>query len=154
MTCIVLSMPDGALLEGWPATIGGCAGFAAISGDSLSTAVTMGTVVLPEMSIQVLPSWLPAVSRPAPWCPNSAGIVFIIYGMLTEQSIDGFYLGDFQNSCLRLLCCSSAWCRLDPTLGPLTQTTFLEDGFPQSYGGSSFCLGWSSEDLSRCVHGH
>ncbi len=31
------------------ATVGACAGFAAVSGSSLATAATMGTVALPEM---------------------------------------------------------------------------------------------------------
>lgn len=72
------------------ATIGACAGFAAVSGSSVATAATMGTVALPEMKRYNYDD------RLATGCVAAGGtlgflippsIGFIVYGMLTEQSI-------------------------------------------------------------------
>ena len=50
-TCIVWPIPGWGGLPGGLAmgTIVACGGFAAVSGDSMATAVTMGTVAIPEM---------------------------------------------------------------------------------------------------------
>ena len=75
------------LVGHWPgglasATVVGCAGFAAVSGSSLASAVTMGRVALPEMkrygcTLGIL-------------IPPSTG--FIIYALLTEESIGQLFL--------------------------------------------------------------
>ncbi len=72
------------------ATIGACAGFAAVSGSSVATAATMGTVALPEMERYKYHPRLATGSIAAGGTlgfliPPSIG--FIVYGMLTEQSI-------------------------------------------------------------------
>jgi tripartite ATP-independent transporter DctM subunit len=72
------------------ATIGACAGFAAVSGSSVATAATMGTVALPEMKRYRYHPRLATGSIAAGGTlgfliPPSIG--FIVYGMLTEQSI-------------------------------------------------------------------
>lgn len=72
------------------ATIGACAGFAAVSGSSVATAATMGTVALPEMKRYHYHPRLATGSIAAGGTlgfliPPSIG--FIVYGMLTEQSI-------------------------------------------------------------------
>ncbi len=72
------------------ATIGACAGFAAVSGSSVATAATMGTIAAPEMKRFKYHPGLAAGSIAAGGTlgfliPPSIG--FIIYGMLTEQSI-------------------------------------------------------------------
>jgi tripartite ATP-independent transporter DctM subunit len=72
------------------ATIGACAGFAAVSGSSVATAATMGTVALPEMKRFKYDPRLATGSIAAGGTlgfliPPSIG--FIVYGMLTEQSI-------------------------------------------------------------------
>jgi tripartite ATP-independent transporter DctM subunit len=72
------------------ATIAACAGFAAVSGSSVATAATMGTVALPEMKRFNYHSRLATGSVAAGGTlgfliPPSIG--FIVYGMLTEQSI-------------------------------------------------------------------
>ncbi|MCD6307071.1 MAG: TRAP transporter large permease [Deltaproteobacteria bacterium] len=72
------------------ATIGACAGFAAVSGSSVATAATMGTVALPEMKRYKYHPRLATGSIAAGGTlgfliPPSIG--FIVYGMLTEQSI-------------------------------------------------------------------
>ena len=72
------------------ATIGACAGFSAVSGSSVATAATMGTVALPEMKRYGYHPMLATGSVAAGGTlgfliPPSIG--FVVYGMLTEQSI-------------------------------------------------------------------
>jgi tripartite ATP-independent transporter DctM subunit len=72
------------------ATIGACAGFAAISGSSLATAATMGTVALPEMKRfryedSLATGCIAAGGTLGILIPPST--VMIIYGILTEQPI-------------------------------------------------------------------
>jgi len=72
------------------ATIGACAGFAAVSGSSVATAATMGTIAFPQMKRFNYHSRLATGSIAAGGTlgfliPPSIG--FIVYGMMTEQSI-------------------------------------------------------------------
>lgn len=72
------------------ATIGACAGFAAVSGSSVATAATLGTVALPEMrrfnySPRLATGSIAAGGTLGFLIPPSIG--FVVYGMLTEQSI-------------------------------------------------------------------
>ncbi|UCF82676.1 MAG: TRAP transporter large permease [Desulfobacteraceae bacterium] len=72
------------------ATIGACAGFAAVSGSSVATAATMGMVALPEMKRfnyhpRLATGSIAAGGTLGFLIPPSIG--FIVYGMLTEQSI-------------------------------------------------------------------
>jgi tripartite ATP-independent transporter DctM subunit len=72
------------------ATIGACAGFAAISGSSLATAATMGMVALPEMKRfkyddSLATGCIAAGGTLGILIPPST--VMIIYGILTEQPI-------------------------------------------------------------------
>jgi len=72
------------------ATIGACAGFAAVSGSSVATAATMGTVAFPEMERF---KYHPMLSTGCIAAGGTLGFLippsigFIVYGMLTEQSI-------------------------------------------------------------------
>ncbi len=77
------------------ATIGACAGFAAISGSSLATAATFGTVALPEMKRFKYDDSL------ATGCVAAGGTlgilippstVMIIYGILTQQPIGTLFI--------------------------------------------------------------
>jgi len=77
------------------AGVAGCTGFAAVCGDSLSTAVTMGSVSLPEMMrLKYSPSLatgaLAAGGTLGILIPPSAG--FIIYGIVTEVSIGRLFM--------------------------------------------------------------
>jgi tripartite ATP-independent transporter DctM subunit len=72
------------------ATIGACAGFAAVSGSSVATAATMGTIAFPEMKRfkyhpRLATGSIAAGGTLGFLIPPSIG--FIVYGMLTEQSI-------------------------------------------------------------------
>lgn len=72
------------------ATIGGCAGFAAICGSSVATAATLGRVALPEMEkhgydIHLATGSVAAGGTLGFLIPPSIG--FVVYGILTEQSI-------------------------------------------------------------------
>ncbi len=72
------------------ATIAACAGFAAVSGSSVAAAAAMGTVALPEMkrfnySQKLATGVIAAGGTLSFLIPPSLG--FVIFGMLTEQSI-------------------------------------------------------------------
>ncbi len=76
-------------------TVGGCAGFAAVSGSSLATAVTMGTISLPEMrrykySDSLACGCVAAGGSIGILIPPS--IAFIIYASLTEESIGKLFI--------------------------------------------------------------
>lgn len=88
------------LVGHWPgglasATIVGCAGFAAVSGSSLASAVTMGRVALPEMKRyhyddKLATGCVAAGGTLGILIPPSTG--FIIYALLTEESIGQLFL--------------------------------------------------------------
>lgn len=72
------------------ATIAACAGFSAVSGSSVATAAAMGTVALPEMKRyhyhpRLATGTVAAGGTLGFLIPPSIG--FVVYGMLTEQSI-------------------------------------------------------------------
>lgn len=106
------------------ATIGGCAGFAAISGSSLATAATMGTVALPEMQRYKYDSSLATGTVAA---GGTLGILippsvtFIVYAMLTEESIGRLFIaGIFPGLLLATLFMLTIYihARLKPHLAP------------------------------------
>ena len=80
------------------ATVTACGGFAAVSGSSLATAATMGTVALPEMKRYKYATTLAVGSIAA---GGTIGIlippstILIIYGILTEQSISKLFFAGF-----------------------------------------------------------
>ncbi|MGE3246546.1 MAG: TRAP transporter large permease subunit, partial [Beijerinckiaceae bacterium] len=80
------------------ATIVSCAGFAAVSGSSIASAVTMGRVCLPEMKRY---DYDPGLSTGTVAAGGTLGILippstaFIIYAILTEQSIGRLLLAGF-----------------------------------------------------------
>ena len=80
------------------ATIGGCAGFAAICGSSLATSATMGSVALPEMkklkyNPKLATGSVAAGGTIGIMIPPSIGLV--IYGTITDTSIGKLLLAGF-----------------------------------------------------------
>jgi len=77
------------------ATIGACAGFAAICGSTSATAATMATVALPQMKKY---NYDPALATGVVAAGGSLGIlippstIFIIYGIMTEQSVGKLFM--------------------------------------------------------------
>ena len=106
------------------ATIAGCASFAAICGSTNATAAAMGKVSLPEMKRYHYDDSL------ATGCVAAAGslgilippsTIFIVYGILTEQSIGKLFLaGIFPGLLLATIFMAvvSFLCWRNPSLGP------------------------------------
>ena len=115
------------------ATIAGCAGFAALSGSSIASAITMGRVALPEMKRfkyddSLATGAVAAGGTLGILIPPSTGL--IIYAILTEQSIGRLFMAGIIPgillTCLFLLAISIIT-RVKPELGPVgPESTFLE----------------------------
>ena len=77
------------------ATIGACAGFSAICGSTSATAATMAAVALPEMKKY---NYDPSLATGVVAAGGSLGIlippstIFIVYGIMTEQSVGKLFL--------------------------------------------------------------
>ena len=105
-------------------TIVGCAGFSALSGSSLASAITMGRVALPEMQRYNYDNSLATGAIAAGGTlgiliPPSAG--FVIYAILTEESIGRLFLaGVLPGLLLTGLFILTIWIqvRLKPELAP------------------------------------
>ncbi|GAH80207.1 unnamed protein product, partial [marine sediment metagenome] len=75
-----------------------CAGFAAVSGSSLATAATMGTVALPEMKRYKYDDRLATGAVAAGGTIGiliPPSVILILYGVITEQSIGKLFLAGF-----------------------------------------------------------
>ena len=115
------------------ATIGACAGFAAVSGSSLATAATMGTVALPEMKKY---KYDPALATGAITAGGTLGIlippsvVLVVYGILTEVSIGKLFLAGFIPGVLEAafyIVTIYIICKRNPLLGPAGARTGLKE---------------------------
>jgi tripartite ATP-independent transporter DctM subunit len=106
------------------ATIGACAGFSAVSGSSVATAAAMGTVALPEMRRYSYSDTLATGSVAAGGTlgfliPPSIG--FVVYGMLTEQSVGKLLVAGMLPGLLlaaTYMAIVVAWVKLNPKLAP------------------------------------
>jgi tripartite ATP-independent transporter DctM subunit len=106
------------------ATIGACAGFAAISGSSVATAATMGTVALPEMkkykyAQSLATGTVAAGGTLGMLIPPSA--TFVFYAILTEQSVGKLFIaGIFPGILLAILFMLTIFIqvRLKPGIAP------------------------------------
>lgn len=116
------------------ATIAACAGFAALSGSSVAAAAAMGNVALPEMrrfgySPKLATGVVAAGGTLSFLIPPSLG--FVVYGMLTEQSIGKLLVsGIFPGIVLSLayIAVIVVQVKMNPALAPRTpgDVTFLE----------------------------
>jgi C4-dicarboxylate transporter, DctM subunit len=106
------------------ATIGACAAFAAICGSTNATAATMGAATLPEMKRY---NYKPELATGVVAAGGSLGIlippsvIFIIYGVLTEQSIGKLFLAGILPGILLtflFIVTILIWATLKPDLGP------------------------------------
>ncbi len=106
------------------ATILACAGFAAVSGSSVASAVTMGKVCLPEMrrydySHRLSTGVIAAGGTLGILIPPSTA--FVIYGLLTEQSIGKLLLAGILPGLLLtaiFMATVAIWMRFKPQYGP------------------------------------
>jgi C4-dicarboxylate transporter, DctM subunit len=123
------------------ATIGGCAGFAAVSGSSLAGAATMGMVALPEMrrykyDMSLATGSIAAGGTLGILIPPS--ISMVIYGLLTEQSIGKLLIaGIFPGILLTLLFMLTIYVltRRNPALGPPARKASLTQRLVALKGG-------------------
>jgi len=106
------------------ATVMACAGFAAVCGSSLATGATMGMVAIPEMDKY---KYDPRLSTGCVAAGGTLGILippsigFIIYGILTEESIGKLFMaGLLPGVLLAALFIGAIFiqCRLNPQMGP------------------------------------
>ncbi len=106
------------------ATVGACAGFAAISGSSLATAATMGTVALPEMKRYKYDDRLATGAVAAGGTIGiliPPSVILILYGIITEQSIGKLFLAGFIPGILEAffyMVTIYILCKSNPLMGP------------------------------------
>jgi len=123
------------------ATVMACAGFAAVCGSSLATGATMGMVAIPEMNKY---KYDPRLSTGCVAAGGTLGILippsigFVIYGILTEESIGKLFMAGFlPGIMLALLFILAIYiqCRRNPLMGPRGATTTLSEKI-KSLGGT------------------
>ena len=115
------------------ATVGACAGFAAVCGSTNAAAATMATVAMPEMKRY---KYGEVLSTGTVAAGGSLGIlippsvIFIIYGILTEQSIGKLFVAGVVPGILLSALFGLTiyiWVRLRPEIAPRgPKTTFKE----------------------------
>lgn len=117
------------------ATVGACTGFGAICGSGPATAATMASVAIPEMKRY---KYSPKLSCGTVAAGGSLGmlippsVVFIVYAILTEQSIgDLFIAGIVPGLLIALLFCLTIYiqCKRNPNLGPSGEAFSWESKF-------------------------
>ena len=114
------SLPGGLSM----ATIMGCAGFGAVSGSSLATGATMGTVAIPEMKRY---GYDPKLATGCVAAGGTLGILippslgFVIYGILTEQSIGKLFMAGILPGIMLaglFILTIFVQCKIRPSMGP------------------------------------
>ena len=128
------------------ATILACAGFAALSGSSVASAVTMGRVSLPEMRRYNYDSRLATGAVAA---GGTLGIlippstVLVVYALLTEESIGRLFLAGFlPGVLLTALFVGTVMlvCSLRPAFGPPGEKLLLRPRLAALGGAAPFLL--------------
>lgn len=115
------------------AAVAACAGFAAICGSTNAAAATMGTVALPEMKRYKYDDELATGTIAA---GGSLGIlippsvIFIVYGILTEQSIGSLFIAGIVPGLLLSFLFIAAiyvWVKIKPETAPRGPKTTLKE---------------------------
>ena len=122
----------------WPggmaiATVGACTGFSAISGSTNATAATMAAVALPEMKKygyddELATGVVAAGGSMGILIPPS--VIFIIYGIMTEESIGKLFVaGILPGVLLTLLFIATVviWTKMSPELAPKGPKTDIKE---------------------------
>jgi len=108
-------------------TVAGCGGFAAICGDSVASAATMGSVSIPEMKKY---NYNDSLATGAVAAGGTLGILippsigFVVYGIITEQSIGKMFMaGIIPGIILTIGFALAAYvqCLINPSLGPKSE---------------------------------
>lgn len=115
------------------AAIAACAGFAAICGSTNAAAATMGTVALPEMKrynydMVLATGTIAAGGSLGILIPPS--VIFIVYGILTEQSIGRLFIAGIVPGILLTILFVLAiyiWVKLKPDIAPRGPKTTLKE---------------------------
>ncbi len=106
------------------ATVAGCAGFAAVTGNSVASVATMGRIALPEMKKY---KYDPALATGVIAAGGTMGILIppsiplVVFGLLTEQSIGKLFFAGFIPGILEALFYMGVIyirCKSNPLLGP------------------------------------
>jgi C4-dicarboxylate transporter DctM subunit len=123
------------------ATVMACAGFAAVCGSSLATGATMGMVAIPEMDKY---KYDPRLSTGCVAAGGTLGILippsigFILYGILTEESIGKLFMAGFLPGVLLaglFIAAIFIQCWLNPQMGPKGERSSWSKRF-RSLGGT------------------
>jgi tripartite ATP-independent transporter DctM subunit len=124
------------------ATVGACAGFAAVCGSSVATVASMGTVALPEMTKH---NYDPSLAAGSVAAGGSMGILIppsallILYAIMTEQSIGELFAAGVLPGLLEAilyLLVIYILCKWNPSLGPRGQKTSFKAKLKGIWGGS------------------
>ncbi|HEY7742357.1 MAG TPA: TRAP transporter large permease [Burkholderiales bacterium] len=128
------------------ATVVACAGFAALSGSSVASAVTMGRVSLPEMRRY---HYDPGLATGVVAAGGTLGIlippstVLVVYALLTEQSIGRLFIAGFVPGILLtalFLLTVVIVCALRPGIGPPGERLPLRERWSALGGAGAFLL--------------
>jgi tripartite ATP-independent transporter DctM subunit len=126
------------------ATVLACAGFAALSGSSVASAITMGRVALPEMRRY---DYDPRLATGVVAAGGTLGIlippstVLVIYAILTEQSIGKLFLAGFLPGLLLtalFVLTVIAVCAVRPNYGPPGERRPMPERFAALKRASAF----------------
>jgi C4-dicarboxylate transporter DctM subunit len=127
--CWLGSLPGGLSM----ATVMGCAGFGAVSGSSLATAATMGTVAIPEMKRY---RYDPKLATGCVAAGGTLGILippslgFVIYGIIAEQSIGKLFMAGILPGILLaglFVLTIFLQCKIKPAMGPPGESTSFRE---------------------------
>ncbi|MBN2059870.1 MAG: TRAP transporter large permease subunit, partial [Deltaproteobacteria bacterium] len=113
--------------------VAGCAGFAAVCGDSMSTAVTMGAVSLPEMEKK---NYSPSLATGSLAAGGTLGILippsvgFIFYAIVTEESVGKLFIAGILPGLLLaglFMLCIYFMAKYKPELAPRGESASLKE---------------------------